>query len=189
MGNNYNSEYRGSSGIGSALDFNKDTYVPFLKKFITDNNIKHVTDLGCGDFVCGPLIYDDLDVVYSGYDAYKKVIDYNSTKFSLPKYFFTHLEFFNKKEDIKSGELCILKDVVQHWRLDDVYNFLNYLVGCKKFRYILLCNCCSQNQDNPEVFDDHGRPLSCTYFPLKKYNPVKLYNYNTKEVSVITVNP
>jgi hypothetical protein len=35
-GNN-NTEYNGSSGGGSDIDFNKDNYVPFLKKFITDN--------------------------------------------------------------------------------------------------------------------------------------------------------
>ena len=44
------SEYNGSSGGGSDLDYNKDTYVPFLKKFIVDNNIKNIVDLGCGDF-------------------------------------------------------------------------------------------------------------------------------------------
>lgn len=31
-GNNNNQYYRGSSGGGSSIDFNKDTYVPFLKK-------------------------------------------------------------------------------------------------------------------------------------------------------------
>ena len=36
-------------GGGSDLDYNKDTYVPFLKKFIVDNNIKNIVDLGCGD--------------------------------------------------------------------------------------------------------------------------------------------
>ena len=38
-GNNYNIEYSGSSGSGSEISYNKDTYVPFLKKFILDNNI------------------------------------------------------------------------------------------------------------------------------------------------------
>ena len=31
------------------------------------------------------------------------------------------------------------------------------------------------------------RKLSCEYFPLKKYNPTKLFNYNSKEVSVIEI--
>jgi hypothetical protein len=107
-GNNGNPEYNGSSGSGSDVDFNKDSYVPFLKKFINDNNIKNVTDLGCGDFRCGKLIYDDLDIKYTGYDAYLKVIEYNSKQQALPKYSFIHLDFCNNKESIINGELCIL---------------------------------------------------------------------------------
>ena len=49
-GNNKNNEYTGSSGPGSNINYNKDTYVPVLKKFIVDNNIKNIVDLGCGDF-------------------------------------------------------------------------------------------------------------------------------------------
>ena len=60
-GDNKNPEYKGSSGGGSDVEYNINTYVPFLKKFITENNIKSVIDLGCGDFRCGPFIYNDLD--------------------------------------------------------------------------------------------------------------------------------
>ena len=49
-GDNNNNEYSGSSGGGSFIEFNKDTYVPFLKKYIVNNNIKSIVDLGCGDF-------------------------------------------------------------------------------------------------------------------------------------------
>ena len=184
-GNNNIAEYNGSSGEGSKLNYNKDTYVPFLKKFINDNNIKNIVDLGCGDFICGKIIYDDLDILYTGYDTYKKVVDYNSKIHSLLKYSFIHLDFCNNKENIISGDLCILKDVIQHWSLDNIYTFLDYLVEHKKFKYILICNCCKQTQDNTDIKNGEGRQLSCEYFPLKKYNPTKIYNYNSKEVSVI----
>ena len=184
---NNNAEYNGSSGPGSAIDYNKDSYVPFLKKFIIDNNIKNIVDLGCGDFRCGKLIYDDLDVSYFGYDAYQKVIDYNSKQHSFPKYSFIQLDFCNNKENIINGELCILKDVIQHWSLDNIYTFLDYLVEYKKFKYILICNCCYQTQNNTTIENGDFRPLSCDYFPLKKYNPIKLYNYHSKEVSVIEI--
>ena len=72
-GNNKHSEYSGSSGGGSSIDFNKNTYIPFLKTFIRERNIKHVIDLGCGDFLCGSLIYDDLDITYVGYDPTVKL--------------------------------------------------------------------------------------------------------------------
>jgi hypothetical protein len=186
-GNNYNNEYNGSSGIGSDLNYNKDNYIPFLKKFIVDNKIKNIVDLGCGDFRCGKLIYEDLDILYNGYDAYKKIINYNLKHYDLPKYFFTHLDFCNYKERIMNGDLCILKDVIQHWSLDNIYTFLDYLVENKNFKYILICNCCNQTQDNTDIQNGDFRPLSCDYFPLKKYNPIKLYNYHSKEVCIIKI--
>ena len=186
-GNNNNSEYNGSSGGGSDINYNKESYVPFLKKIITTNNIKSIVDLGCGDFRCGKLIYDDLDITYTGYDAYKQVINYNASQHSLPKYSFTHLDFCNNKEKIINADMCILKDVLQHWSLNDIYSFLDYLVENKKFKYILICNCSNQTQDNTNITNGDWRPLSCNYLPLKKYNPVKLYNYHTKEVSVIII--
>jgi hypothetical protein len=186
-GDNQNIDYNGSSGEGSDINYNKDSYVPFLKTFILGNDIKNIVDLGCGDFKCGKLIYDDLDVLYNGYDAYKKVIDYNSSINDLPKYSFTHLDFCNNKEIIVNGDLCILKDVIQHWSLDNIYSFLDYLVEYKKFKYILICNCCNQTQDNTNITDGDFRPLSCEYFPLKKYNPIKLMNYGSKEVCLIKI--
>jgi len=80
-----------------------------------------------------------------------------------------------------------LKDVIQHWSLDYIYNFLDYLVEYKKFKYILICNCCNQTQDNADIHIGGWRQLSCDYFPLKKYNPIKLFNYHSKEVSIIEI--
>lgn len=186
---NYNKDNDGSSlsGGGSDIEFNKDTYIPFLKKYILNNNIKTIVDLGCGDFKCGNLIYNDLDIIYTGYDIYKKIIDNNLLQYSLPKYNFIYLDFYNNKENIIKGDLCILKDVIQHWKMEEIYIFLDYIVENKLFKYILICNCCNQSCDNPNN-DDRSTPLSINFYPLKKYNPIKLYNYHTKEVSVISIN-
>jgi len=185
-GNNDNPEYNGSSGEGSGVDVNKDTYVPFLKNFIVENNIKSVVDLGCGDFRCGKLIYDDLDVSYTGYDAYAKVVEYNASQHSKPKYSFHHLDFCKNVSKIQSADMCILKDVIQHWSLIDIYNFLDYLTMTnKKFKYILICNCCDQRRNNTEITNGDFRPLCHKFLPLKRYNPIHLYNYHTKEVCVI----
>ena len=184
-GNNFAEEYNGSSGNGSDIDVNKETYVPLLKKYICYNEIKSVVDLGCGDFRCGSLIYNDLDVTYTGYDAYGKLVEYNLKNNDPKKYKFIHLDFCNKKEEIIHGDLCILKDVIQHWSLDNIYKFLDYLVESKKFKHILITNCCEQTIDNTDIETGEWRELSCDFFPLKKYKPVKLYKFNLKEVSVI----
>lgn len=184
-GDDNNSNYVGSSGGGSALEYNKTTYVPFLQKFIVDNKIKKIVDLGSGDFQCGKLIYDELDISYTGIDVYKKIVDYTSSLYQSPKYSFMHLDFCNNKESIPGGDLCILKDVICHWSLDNIYTFLDYLVEHKKFKYILICNCNEQYTHDTDIANGGWRTLSCDYFPLKKYNPTKLYNYNTKEICVI----
>jgi SAM-dependent methyltransferase len=117
-GNDHPSEYSGTSGGGSEINFNKDTYIPFLKDFIINNKIKNIVDLGCGTFKCGKLIYDDLDIKYTGYDTYKKVIDYNLKECLDDKYSFKYLDIFNNKENIINGDLCILKDILQHCKLN-----------------------------------------------------------------------
>lgn len=192
-GNNINSEYKGSSGPGSSINYNEKEYIPFLKNFIRENNIKTVVDLGCGDFICGFLIYNNLDIFYTGYDAYEKVIDYNSKCYNSYKYNFHHLDIFNNKEEIISGDLCILKDVLQHWEINYIYKFLDYLTINKKFKYILIIN--DYNQIDESIIDKKtfnqylkrglSRGLSYKNLPLKKYNIEKLLNYNEKEISLI----
>ena len=181
-GDNGETEYAGSSGSGSTVDYNK-TYIPYLKEIINKNKIKTIVDLGCGDFKCGKLIYDDLDVEYTGYDVYKKIVDYNTQQH--PKYKFKHLDFCNQKEEIIKADMCILKDVLQHWTLENIYTFLDYLVKNKLFKFILIVNCCQQNADNTIIETGDFRPLSSNLFPLKKYNPVTVFRYGTKEVCLI----
>ncbi len=200
-GDNKISEYNGSSGSGSNVEYNINTYIPLLKDLIQKLNIQSINDLGCGDFKCGKYIYNDLDISYYGYDTYKKIIDYNNNLYKrnsydfslhkndlfLSKYNFIHLDFFNKKEFIRKADLCILKDVLQHWSLDNIYSFLDYLIYNKICKYILICNCCNQTIDNSDIPTGSCRGLCAKYYPLKKYNPSILLYYESKEVSIIQV--
>lgn len=188
-GDNNNIEYEGSSGIGSSIICNENTFVPFLQQFINKHDINSVVDLGCGDFVCGRLIYDNLNISYTGYDVYKDVVQYNSRNHPSEKYNFQHLDFFSNKELIINSDLCILKDVLQHWSLSQIYTFLDYIVENNKFKYILIVNCDHQSYYDNDISTGDFRPLSCDFLPLKKYNPVKIYNFSSKEISVIRCNP
>lgn len=184
-GDNNHQEYKGSSGGGSEVDYNRYSYVPVVKQFITENNVETIVDLGCGDFKCGRLLYDDLNVEYTGYDAYKKVTDLHSKNFFQPKYTFIHSDFYTNRERIKKADLCIIKDVVQHWSLGAIYTFLDYLVETKPFKYVIITNCAHQEHDNTDVPDGGWRPLSSKMMPLKKYNLETLYKYDTKEVCLL----
>lgn len=181
-------EYRGSSGPGSEVCYNAQEYVPFLRHFIFTREIKSIVDMGCGDFKCGPLIYEDFDVTYTGYDVYDRIIIHNKNHYAAPKYNFECLDFFNRWNELTDGDLCIMKDVIQHWSLGDIYSFLDRLVHSRKFKMILLCNCAYQTQDNTDIETGGFRPLSCEFFPLRRYSPKKMFTYETKEVSLIEKN-
>jgi hypothetical protein len=56
------------------------------------------------------------------------------------------------------------------------------------FKYILICNCCNQYENDTDIEAGKFRPLNAEHYPLKKYNPVKLINYGSKEVSIIKKN-
>ncbi len=185
-GDNQNNYYSGSSGGGSCIK-NNEEYIKILKNIIKEYNIRNIVDLGCGDFQMGRLIYDDINVLYTGYDTYKKIIDYHIPLYPEPKYTFEHLDFFTNKDSIVEGDMCILKDVLQHWEINEIYTFMDYLIESKKFKYILLVNCCNQIIDNQNLDRTRWRPLSCNFLPLKKYNAIKIDSYDTKEISIIKV--
>ena len=185
-GNNKNNKYSGSSGPGSSVEYN-EKYIEIVKKVIKDYNINKIVDLGCGDFIIGRLLYDDINVSYTGYDVYKKIIDYHITQYPEPKYTFKHLDFYTNKESIIEGDMCILKDVIQHWPTEEIYVFMDYLIESKKFKYILLVNCCNQQINDQSCNTGGWRHLTCNLLPLKKYNAVKIDNYNSKEISIIKI--
>jgi hypothetical protein len=183
-GNNQHLEYDGSSGDGSFLEKNSE-YISLLKAFIKDKSIKTVVDLGCGDWKCGSALYDDLPIQYTGYDAYEKIVTFNKKAHGSSKYIFTHMDFLNKPGEINSSDLCIIKDVLQHWPLESIYAFLDYITTCGKFKYIVVTNCMWQKQANTQIQMGEFRPLSKDFLPLKKYNPKLLLSYNAKDVLLL----
>ena len=183
--NNIWNNGKGGSGEGSSIENNIKTYIPFLKDFIKKNNIKKVVDLGCGDWQSSNLIYDNLDVNYTGYDIYEKIIKVNKNKY--PQYKFIHLDFIHNTNILENGDLCIIKDVLQHLCNKDINNLLEYLVNSKKYKYIMICNCCNQTNDNQDINNGEWRPLSSSKKPLNNYNATIIYEYFTKEVSLISL--
>jgi len=186
-GDDANRCYSGSSGGGSEIDFNIHDYIPFMQRFIEKYNITSVCDLGCGSGKLIEPIFDIYDnIVYYGYDCYCKIICYNQFRLlHKKKYNFIYLDIINNIDEIINCELYILKDVLQHWRLNNIYYFLDTIIAKKKCKYILICNCyVNQTCDRTENIDG---ALNAVFYPLKKYNPEILLEYNTKQVCLITV--
>jgi hypothetical protein len=172
-----------SSGGGSSPE-NTVEYRKFLIKFINENKIKTVWDYGCGDWTFSKLI-DWGKVQYTGIEVVKKLVDQLNIKYKKTNIKFFHITEKNSKNFyIKKGDLLILKDVLQHWNNEEIVFFLDKVID--NFKFIIINNSSSQKEDWEELNSRMGgRPLSCNYYPLKKYNIKKILNYGDKEISVI----
>ena len=81
--------------------------------------------------------------------------------------------------------------MLQHWPYKTIIEVMDYLVASKKYKYILIINCYKKDG----VFDKNFKkdiefgqwhPLSIHSYPLRKYKGVELFQWDTKEVSLIT---
>jgi hypothetical protein len=175
--NIYNTNYWISgSGSGSYIE-NTKIYNKYIINFIKNNNINTITDIGCGDWQSSYLIYQELDNIdYIGLDCVKSVIETNIKNH--PKFNFCELDILTNIDLIRDSDLYIIKDVLQHWKLIDIYYFLDKLV-MKNFKYIIITNNGSQHYDNLELneYIGNGRGLNSNFLPLKKYNAEPLLTY------------
>lgn len=187
-GDNKEEGYKGSSGEGSSIEYNMATYIPFLRAFFKVKGIESVVDVGCGDWRCGELIYRSDAIKYTGVDAYEALIKRNSERWSQHKWMC--MDGYKERANLPSADLLILKDVIQHWTTAEIYEFLDDITISKKFKYILIVNCCFQKHDDQDIGEHcintyRFRPLSAQFLPLKKYKPEIISRYHTKEISVI----
>ena len=173
----YNTNYwvKGS-GSGSYIE-NTIVYNKYIVDFIKKNNIHSITDIGCGDWQSSYLIYKHFDNIdYIGLDCVNSVIEKN--KKNHPKYNFYTLDILCNIDLIRDCDLYIIKDVLQHWKLKDIYDFLDKLVT-KNFKYIIITNNGNQKYDDLELnaYIGNGRGLNSKFLPLKKYNAELLLDY------------
>jgi hypothetical protein len=116
------------SGPGSTLDETRILREKIVS-LIKEKNIKSVVDIPCGDFNWMKTIVYYFDS-YIGGDIVKECVDVNNSKYanSLVKF----VEFDLLKDEIPSGDLLIVRDVIGHFPLED---------GKKIIENILKSNC------------------------------------------------
>jgi SAM-dependent methyltransferase len=127
-------EWRYGSGEGS-LPINNRGYIRFLQRFMRQNNVRSVLDLGCGDWQFSRLI-DWTGIDYLGLDVARPVLAENRAKYARPG-----VHFEEAPEDfagLPAADLLLCKDVLQHWPYADIDRLLPQL---PRFRFALITNC------------------------------------------------
>jgi len=154
--------YVGSSGTGSSPE-NAKPYLDFLQKFVRENGIKSVVDVGCGDWQLSKLIdWEGID--YLGIDVVSTLIEHHNHHFSAPNIQF--LEADGTQIELPEADLLICKDVLQHLPLEDIHRFLKQL---PKYKYALIVNDVdpsTHSSENREIVAGEYRALDLTAVPF-----------------------
>jgi 2-polyprenyl-3-methyl-5-hydroxy-6-metoxy-1,4-benzoquinol methylase len=180
---------KGNSGTGSDPE-NAKKYIDFLQNYLTQNNIKSVVDLGCGDWRISRTINWD-GVRYLGIDVVASVIQENIEHFAAPNISF--LKADGSDTCLPAADLLICKDILQHLPFQDIHEIISQF---GKFRHCIIVNDVNPSTltcENMDIPRGHYRSLDLTQPPFSMLGE-KVLNYSSgpngelKQVLIIKSN-
>lgn len=130
------------SGPGSNYEAARP-YAEYVAGFITENNIRSVVDLGCGDFRVGRLVAS-CGVSYTGVDVVQPLVEDNNRRFGNESVCFHCLDIAT--DDLPDGELCLIREVFQHVSNAQIRAVLAKL---NKYNYVIFTDV---QPDNPRGY-------------------------------------
>jgi len=161
-------------------------YIELIIKFIKDNNIKTITDVGCGDFYVSNKILSEVNYDnYIGIDVSDIIVSYNRDTFSTNKISFKHLDI--SKEEIDGGDLCLVKQVFQHLPNESIFDAMVNLLN--KFSYIIVTEHVSifpaiYNKDQPANHNVYR-----IWYKSGVFLDKPPFNFKTTKLLSININP
>jgi len=127
------------SGDGSAEKY-AEQYADKVRRFIEENKIERVVDLGCGDFrVASKFISDDL--YYTGCDVVPSLVKHLNENFAGEKVEFRCLNIV--EDELPDGELCLIRQVLQHLSNAEIKKVLQ---NARKYKYLIV----TEHYPNPQ---------------------------------------
>ena len=185
-------EYIGSSGDGDrdVCIKKNEVFINFMRKFITQNNIRTVADLGCGTmFAMSEAMFPLNKVAYHGYDVYRSVINHNILTHRRHK--FSCVDVMKNLDSVERADLFVMTNVLQHWTKDEIVYFLDTLIDSQKCKYLVISNSGNQQHDDQD-WSCRSNPLSIHHQPLKSYDFKYLFQYNSdgseRQVAMLIMN-
>jgi len=166
------------SGTGSHHDEFIYTYLKKMKEFLNSFSIKpSVVDLGCGDFTVGSKLREHCGN-YIAIDIFNELIEQNKTKYSSLNVDFRVLDI--AKDTLPSGDICFVRQVLQHLSNDTIKKFINLIEG--KYKYLVL----TEHLPNDKFFKPNIDILTGPFIRLDKKSGVDLLAdpFNLKVIEV-----
>lgn len=126
-----------------------EAYTKIVVDFVKENNIKEIVEIGCGDFSVSSKILNTLNKAeyhyhYTGYDVVEPLIKRNTSLFSSAKINFDCKD--SCVEDINSGDLLIVRQVLQHLSNKSIQQVVNKF---NNYKFIIF----TEHQASEEYVD------------------------------------
>ncbi len=128
------------SGSGSHDEKIIVPYINTLLQLLTNNGIRNIVDLGCGDFwimrhVLGTLAQNKYNFFYTGIDVVADLINYNAEHFRHPNIRFVCRDVTIDNEPLPDGDILIIRQVLQHLSNADIKKILD---KASKFKFLFV---------------------------------------------------
>ena len=140
-GKNAGDFFSGTGSVGEHVE----PYVELVSNFIVRNDIKKIVDLGCGDFRVGRKI-DLHGAKYIGCDVVEDVVRYNTENFSSENISFLCTDIVS--DELEDGDLCLIRQVLQHLSNRDISDVLKKL---EKYKYVLSTDTARYGQEKENI--------------------------------------
>ena len=117
---------RGSGGAAA------ENYTALVLDFIRAQQIKSITDLGCGDFRIGARLAPSVDR-YTGVDIVPELIDYHQSHSSNDRVQFACRNLLT--DALPPADLCLLRQVLQHLSNEEIETALGRV---SQYKFVLI---------------------------------------------------
>lgn len=126
------------SGPGSHDERYVASYCDTIAEFIIKNNVKSVIDLGCGDFNVASrwlkkIKDNNKKIDYTGIDIVEDLINSHNKNFASDNIRFLCRDAVS--DELPDGELCIIREVLQHYNNGDILKIIKKL---EKYKYVIV---------------------------------------------------
>lgn len=173
--------WHGGSGPGSDPAFCAPL-IAFLRNYLREHHVSILCDLGCGDLQWVPALIADTQTRYIGVDCVESLLAAHRKRYPAPRYTFYCADVSTMPIiEIPAADAYFIKDVLQHWPSENIYQFLSEFFCANPAAHLLTVNCDHQTSDTRELDAQyHFAPLNGAHTPLKQFRPETLFTWGGK---------
>lgn len=147
-----------SSG-GGTYDKMSIKYIDLVSRYIKNNRIKSIVDIGCGDFFVMRSIIENTKINYIGCDIVEELINFNNKMFARENIKFIKLDAVS--EPLPDAEMCCVRQVLQHLDNKQISMIIDKL---KKYKVVLITeHIPSLNKVHPNIDKTAGPDIRLYY--------------------------